>query len=116
MPARRDRLSAVAHAIADPTRRALLRASSHGERRVRDLARRHPGVTLAAVSKHLQVLEEAGLIRKRRAGRDVLCRADLRPLELLERFTTRYTRFWSERIDELERHLRFRTGSRSVRR
>lgn len=103
---RKDRLSCVAHAIADPTRRALLRATSNGERQVRELARSHPEITLAAVSKHLQVLEAAGLIQKRRVGREVLCRANLRPLGLLERFSSRYTRFWHERIDSLERQLR----------
>lgn len=105
MPAEKDRLSAVALAIAHPTRRALLRACSHGERRVRDLARRCPDLTLAGVSKHLQVLEDARLVVKRREGRDVYCRADLRPLGLLERFTTRYTRFWNEGLDALERQI-----------
>jgi len=108
MRAKLDRLSRVAQALADPTRRSLLRAAAHGEQRVRDLARLHPGVTLAAISKHLQVLASAGLIHKRRDGRDVWCRADLRPLELLERFPTRYERFWNARLDELESHLETR--------
>jgi len=100
-----DRLSRVAHAIADPTRRSILRASSHREQRVLDLARLHPGMTLAAISKHIQVLARAGLIQKRRDGREVYCSADLRPLELLERFPTRYARFWNERLDALAHHL-----------
>jgi len=106
MKKRTDRLSAVALAISDPTRRALLRVTTQRERRVHELARLHPALTLAAISKHLGVLVEAGLVVKRRVGRDVLCSAQLRPLRQLERFLAGYSRFWKLRVDELEQHLR----------
>lgn len=108
MKPKSDRLSAVAHALADPTRRALLRSASFRPRKVRELAALQPHVTLAAISKHLQVLERAGLIVKRRAGRDVFCAARLNPLAQLERHLANYTRFWKLRVDELEHHLRAR--------
>lgn len=101
-----DPITTVAHAIADPTRRALLRLASRGERRVLELAEGCPNMTLAAVSKHLQVLERAGMIRKRRVGRDVFCRANPKPLLRLERFVRTYEKFWNARLDELEQQLR----------
>lgn len=101
-------MSAVAYALADPTRRALLRSASRRPRKVRELAALHSSLTLAAVSKHLQVLERAGLVVKRREGRDVFCAARLQPLVQFERHLANYTRFWKLRVDELEQHLRAR--------
>src|SRR5438045_9523477 len=67
-------------ALADPTRRAILQRLSHGEARVTDIARPFP-MSLNGVSKHIRVLERAGLVRRRRAGKEHLLSLDARPLD-----------------------------------
>jgi len=113
MRRRTDRLSCIAHAIADPTRRSILSAVARRERRITELAGMNANLTLAAVSKHLNVLVEARLVKKRREGREVYCSARLQPLAQLERYLANYTRFWNLRVDELERHLRHAGADRS---
>jgi DNA-binding transcriptional ArsR family regulator len=94
-------LDDVLTAIADPTRRAILSRLSRGDARVTDIAEPF-AMSLAAVSKHLQTLERAGLVRRHRQGREHTLSLDARPLRQVVRWTSRYERFWNEHLDRLE--------------
>ena len=91
-------------ALADPTRRALVHRLARGPARVTDLAAPF-AISLAAVSKHLQVLERAHLVRRIRAGREHRLELRPAPLRQISRWTARYQRFWHERLDALEAFL-----------
>jgi DNA-binding transcriptional ArsR family regulator len=94
-------LDHVLVAIADPTRRAILARLSRGPARVTDVA--HPfEISLAAVSKHVRMLERAGLVRRARRGREHTLTLDARPLRRVAQWTSRYERFWNDRLDRLE--------------
>lgn len=95
------RLDLVFHALADPTRRAILQRLASGGALVKDLAEPF-AMSKQAVSKHLRVLEEAGLVEKMVEGRST--RVKLRPeaLRHVEDWVSFYDRFWSERIDRLK--------------
>jgi len=95
-----DRLDDVFHALANRTRRALLRSLADGPARVTELAEPH-GMSLNAVSKHLFVLERAGLIRRERDGHIQSCVLDAGPMATAEEWIGAYRRFWSSRIDRL---------------
>jgi DNA-binding transcriptional ArsR family regulator len=102
---RRDTtLDHVYAAIADPTRRAILGVLTHGETTVGDLARRFP-ISLNGVSKHVKVLERAGLVRRRVAGREHWLTFEPRPLADASRWLEHYRAFWENRLEELERML-----------
>ena len=88
-------------AIADPTRRAILDRLSRGPARVTDVAEPFE-MSLAAVSKHVRTLEQAGLVRRVRRGREHMLTLDARPLRRVARWTSRYEAFWNERLDRLE--------------
>ena len=88
-------------AIADPTRRAILDRLARGPARVTDVAEPFD-MSLAAVSKHVRMLERAGLVRRARRGREHTLTLDARPLRRVVRWTSRYERFWNERLDRLE--------------
>ena len=94
-------LDDVLTAIADPTRRAILSRLSRGDARVTDIAEPFD-MSLAAVSKHVQTLERAGLVRRQRKGREHTLSLDARPLRQVVRWTSRYERFWNEHLDRLE--------------
>jgi DNA-binding transcriptional ArsR family regulator len=97
-------LDAVFHALADPTRRAMLRRLAKAPQRVGALAAPF-AITLAAASKHIKVLERAGLVRRRIEGRTHLCRLDARPLHAGAEWLRHYERFWQQRLDDLEAAL-----------
>lgn len=99
--ARATRLDRVYGAIADPTRRAIVAALAGGEVRVGDLAERFP-MTFNAVSKHVKVLERAGLVRRRVTGREHRLRLDPRPLREAAGWLEHYREFWDLRLDALE--------------
>ena len=101
-------LDAVFNALADPTRRALITQLSAGEQRVSDLAKPFQ-MSLAGVSKHIQVLEKAGLIERRIEGRTHYCRLDPRTLENAYEWLAFYQQFWTERLDALEKLFTFET-------
>jgi DNA-binding transcriptional ArsR family regulator len=103
MPA--DRLSATFAALADPTRRAILARLASGEASVTELAEPFD-MTLPAVTKHLKVLERAGLIRRGRAAQWRPCRLEAKPLEEVADWVVHYRRFWEQRLDRLEDYLR----------
>jgi DNA-binding transcriptional ArsR family regulator len=98
-------LNTVFHALGDATRRRMLHDLASGERTVGQLAEPFT-ISLAAASKHIKVLESAGLIRREVRGRTHLCRLDPGPLASAHQWLSFYERFWTERLDVLERLLR----------
>ena len=99
------RLDAVFHALGDATRRKMLRDLSDGERTVGQLAQPF-AMSLAAASKHIKALEGAGLIRREVRGRTHVCRLEPGPLATAEQWLRHYERFWTDRLDTLDRLLR----------
>ena len=95
----------IVHALSDETRRAMLRDLSFGERTVGELAEPHP-MTLAAASKHIKVLERAGLIRREIRWRTHVCHLEAAPLKRAMDELAYYERFWTSRLDTLDRLLR----------
>ena len=95
------KLDATLAALADPTRRAILERLAHGEARVTEVARPF-GISLNSVSKHIRVLERAGLVRRRRAGREHLLALELAPLEGAIAWIERQRTPWPARLDALE--------------
>lgn len=98
-------LDAVFHALGDATRRVMLRDLASGERSIGALAKPH-AISLAAASKHVRVLEQAGLIRRTIRGRTHLCRLEPGPLASAHEWLGFYERFWTTRLETLERLLR----------
>ncbi|WP_114945350.1 ArsR/SmtB family transcription factor [Microvirga calopogonii] len=98
-------LDTVFHALADSTRRRMLSDLSGGERTVSQLAEPF-AISLAAASKHIKVLELAGLLRREIRGRTHVCRLDPGPLASAHQWLGIYERFWTGRLDVLERLLR----------
>ena len=105
-----SQLDTVYHALGDATRRRMLRELAKGERTVGQLAEPFP-ISLAAASKHIKVLESAGLIRRDIRGRTHVCRLEPGPLASAHEWLTFYQGFWTSRLDVLERLLR-EDGSR----
>lgn len=99
------RLDTVFHALSDPTRRAMLKSLAARERTVGDLAEPFR-ISLNASSKHVKVLERAGLVRRTVRGRTHVCRLNAAPLAAADKWLRYYQRFWSERLDLLEDILR----------
>ena len=99
------RLDAVFHALGDATRRQMLRQLSEGERTVGQLAQPF-AMSLAAASKHIKALEGAGLVRREVRGRTHVCSLDPGPLASAGQWLRHYERFWTERLDTLDRLLR----------
>ncbi|HEX4473935.1 MAG TPA: metalloregulator ArsR/SmtB family transcription factor [Polyangiaceae bacterium] len=91
----------VFSAISDPTRRRILDRLQRGPARVTDIAAPFD-MSLNAVSKHVKVLESAGLVRRSRQGREHVLALDARPLARIAGWANGYERYWTERIDRLE--------------
>jgi len=98
------RLNRTFAALADPTRRQILAHLARGDRRVTDLARPH-AMSLPAVSKHLRVLEKAGLLRRRRYGRVHEMQLDAKPLKQAALWVEEYRKFWECSLDRLTAYL-----------
>ena len=98
-------LDTVFHALGDATRRRMLRELSTGAQTVSQLAKPF-AMSLAAASKHIRALENAGLIEREVRGRTHVCRLQARPLSEAADFIGYYERFWTTRLDDLERLLR----------
>ena len=92
-------------AIADPTRRAILDRLTHGPTRVTDVAAPFD-MSLNAVSKHVKVLERAGLVRRARQGREHVLTLDAAPLGEVVRYCSQLERYWTERLHRLENFFR----------
>lgn len=99
-----DRLSTTFAALADPTRRAILARLATGETTVSELAAPF-AMTLPAVTKHLKVLERAGLITRGREAQWRPCRLAARPLRDVADWVEQYRRYWEQRFDRLDRYL-----------
>jgi DNA-binding transcriptional ArsR family regulator len=99
-----DRLSVTFAALADPTRRAILARLASGEATVTELAQPFD-MSLPGISKHLKVLQHAGLIEQGRQAQWRPCRLDAGPLREVSDFVERYRRFWEERFDRMDEYL-----------
>jgi DNA-binding transcriptional ArsR family regulator len=98
-------LDTVFHALADPTRRAMLRSLVGGERNIGQLAQPF-AMSFAAASKHVKVLEGAGLVRRRVLGRSHFCRLESKPLAAADEWLRFYEGFWTDQLDGLDAMLR----------
>lgn len=99
-----SQLDSVFHALGDATRRRMLRELADGERTVGQLAQPF-SISLAAASKHIKALENAGLIRREVRGRTHLCRLEPGPLASAHQWLNYYERYWSDHLDRLEQLL-----------
>ena len=100
-----DPLSATFFALADPTRRAMLARLSSGEATVKELAEPFD-MSLPAISKHLKVLERAGLIARGREAQWRPCRIEPRALKDVDGWLEQYRRFWDDSFDQLDAYLK----------
>jgi DNA-binding transcriptional ArsR family regulator len=107
-------LTPIFHALGDATRRRMLRELAAGERTVGQLAQPF-AISLAAASKHIKVLEKAGLIRREVRGRNHICRLDPRPLASAQEWLSFYEHFWTARLDVLDQLLREEDHRQSAR-
>jgi DNA-binding transcriptional ArsR family regulator len=103
--ASQDRLDATFSALADPTRRAILARLASGETSVSELAEPFE-MSMPAISKHLKVLQRAGLIERGREAQWRPCRLAAGPLKDASNWLDHYRRFWEESFDRLEEYLR----------
>ena len=104
MQTKADQLSITFRALADPTRRAILKRLSKGEASVQEIARPFR-VTLPAITKHLKVLEKAELIRRGRDAQYRPCWLNAEPLKPASDWVGQYRRFWEESFDRLDEYL-----------
>ena len=99
-----DKLSATLSALADPTRRGILARLATGEATVKQLAEPYE-MSLAAVSKHIKVLEAAGLIGRKKDAQYSYCTLVAGPLKDLQGWLDAYRRFWDDNLDQFEAYL-----------
>ena len=99
-----DHLSTVFSALADPTRRAILARLASGDASVTELAQPF-SMSMPAISKHLKVLEHAGLVQRSRTAQWRPCRLDAAPLKEVSDWAEFYRRFWDENFDRLGAYL-----------
>lgn len=111
---RRSQLDLVFSALADPTRRGMLERLADGETNVGTLGAPHD-MSQPAVSKHLRVLERAGLIQRTRQGREHRIRVDPRPIEAARTWIGHYARFWQQQFDAVDAYLQARAKQTSKR-
>jgi DNA-binding transcriptional ArsR family regulator len=100
-----DRLSVIFGALADPTRRAILARLADGDATVTELAEPFP-ISLPAISRHLKVLERAGLLSRSRSGQWLSSTLEAAPLKEATDWMERYRQFWDASFDRLDAHLR----------
>jgi len=108
-------LTALFRALSDPTRRAMLGALAEGPRTVGELAAPYE-ISLAGASKHIQMLERAGLVQRDVRGRVHTCRLDARPLHAGAEWLRHYERFWNRRLDALEAVLKAEDAAKPAQR
>jgi DNA-binding transcriptional ArsR family regulator len=106
-----DDLSTVLGAISHPSRRAILTRLADGPARVTEIAAPFD-MSLNAVSKHLKVLEGAGLVDREVRGRDHVIRFRGEPLRMVSQWVHEYERFWTQRLDRLEQYFKNEKGKR----
>ena len=96
-----QRLDTIFHALADPTRRGMLASLALGDKSIGELGEPF-AMSFAGAAKHVKVLEGAGLIARRRAGRRQMCTLEAEPLAEAERWLRQWEKFWNVRLDRLE--------------
>ena len=96
-----DRLGMTFRALADPTRRGMLASLALGEKSIGELGEPFR-MTFAGASKHVKVLEDAGLVGRRKIGRTHFIRLEAKPLEEAERWLRQWEKFWTARLDRLQ--------------
>jgi DNA-binding transcriptional ArsR family regulator len=109
-----DRLDRIFSALADPTRRAILARLASGDASVTDLAEPF-AISLPAISKHLKVLERAGLVVRGRKAQWRPCRLEARPLKGASEWLEQYRVFWEQSLDRLEGYLKELQGKEKPR-
>ncbi|MGX7894612.1 ArsR/SmtB family transcription factor [Tsuneonella sp. HG222] len=92
------------HALSDPSRRAMVERLSRGPATVSELAKPFP-MTLSAVTQHLKVLEESGLVKSAKQGRVRTCMLDAGAIDRIDRWITERRQFWERQYDQLEAYL-----------
>jgi len=100
-----DALSDVMTALSHPTRRAIIGQLAQGPARFLDVAKPYD-TALNSVTKHLKLLERAGLITRKKHGREVLISFRAKPLREVATWVHEYERFWNERLDQFEQHFK----------
>ncbi|MBS1969387.1 MAG: winged helix-turn-helix transcriptional regulator [Bdellovibrionales bacterium] len=100
-----DQLSDVLTAISHPTRRAILDQLSNGPARFLDIAEPYD-TALNSVTKHLKLLERAGLIEREKQGREVMISLRAEPLKQVAGWVHEYERFWNKKLDQFEQHFK----------
>jgi len=110
-----DQLTDVLTAISHPARRAIIAQLANGPARFLDIAEPFD-TALNAVTKHLKMLERAGLIRRKKQGREVSISLRAEPLREVAVWVRDYERFWNERLDEFERYFEHKKDSKPKRR
>jgi DNA-binding transcriptional ArsR family regulator len=108
-----NQLDRLFHALADPTRRAMLRRLARGQRNIRQLAAPFD-MSFPAASKHVRVLESAGLVRRKVHGRSHVVRLRAAPLAEASQWLRFYARFWNQRLDALEALLKTESPSQPL--
>jgi DNA-binding transcriptional ArsR family regulator len=103
-----ERLDATFSALADPTRRGMLATLMLGEKSIGELAAPYQ-MSFAGAAKHVGVLERAGLVERRKAGRQQLCRLRPQPIKEVQEYLTQWEGFWNGRLDALEAMIREET-------
>jgi DNA-binding transcriptional ArsR family regulator len=106
-------LDSVFHALADPTRRTMLRSLASGQRTIGELAAPF-SMSFAAASKHVRVLEAAGLVRRKIEGRSHICRIEPAPLAAASEWLRFYERFWTDQFDALDAMLKAENATQSL--
>lgn len=96
-----QRLDATFHALSDPTRRGMLARLARGETSIGELAEPY-AMSFAGASKHLKVLEGAGLVARRKVGRTYMCALKAAPLAEADKWLRQWEQFWTVRLDRLE--------------
>lgn len=104
-----ESLNRIFHALSDPTRREILDRLANEACTISDLAEPFD-MTFAAVSKHVRVLEHAGLIKREVDGRVHRCSADLEGLRAASQFIDKYKKFWEEQLDRLDAYFKKTRG------
>ncbi|MEM1133577.1 MAG: metalloregulator ArsR/SmtB family transcription factor [Pseudomonadota bacterium] len=104
-------LNTIFYALADPTRRGMLAQLSEGEANVRSLTKQY-AISQPAISKHLRVLEQAGLVTRTKRGRESIVRVDPRPINEVTSWIERYAHFWQDQFDAVEHYLQDKAARR----
>ena len=111
-PSAPSRLDGVFHALSDPTRRSILRDIAAAEKTVGEIARPYRS-SLAAISKHIHVLEGSGLVKRRKQGSFQFVRITPMPMKDAQQWLSYYEKFWSERLDQFEQYFKHKKRRRS---